>query len=418
MSCPTKNCLNPAWPQFQQEILGHYLQAKANKFPLAKRLKTTYGLLISGKSQGCGCLKRAIFSVAIIAMLAASAYAASPVAAPQVSSPTHPDGSWSANNKPKFTWTGIVGADYYNYSIDASPETMPSGNKTDRNYVVLPTVPDGQKYFHIAACNPDGCSPAGHYLVRIDTSPPKPVDGLAGEYQIDGTVTLTWNDQNDTSGIKEYQIFRSTVQRTTNNRDFLPTDPGVRKYTSTGTTLSDTDKLREGAAFYYRALAVDNAGNTGAPSGVRTVRTFPPTGQESAKPGPVADKNNGETVVDVNQDNKVISDGNLPTAGQQGQSDTVITEKPGPKPQTNLEYAPAANVGPQAGAGRQSPEANGNIDKPVSIAGIILILIIAGGAAIVFFGLKPKVPKSPGHHATGAPNHGGAKWAATEKKAK
>ncbi len=383
-------------------------------------LKTTYGILISisEKSQGRGCLNRQIFSIAILTLLAASAFAAAPTAAPQVFSPTHPDGPWSANNKPKFTWAAVEGAGNYAYSIDASPEAAPpaaSANRTDRNYVVLPAVSDGQKYFHIVACNSDGCGPAGHFLVRIDTGPPKPVDGLAGEYQADGTVKLTWNDQNDTSGIAEYQVFRSSVQRNRNNRDFLPTDPGVRKYSITGTTLTDTDELREGAAFYYRALAVDSAGNIGAPSGVRTVRTFPPAGQEGANPNPTleADINIGQAIVDVNEERE-ITDGGPPAAGQEGGQDTVITEKPEPKPQPDTEYAPGQSASPPANANPQQNTGRNSLDQPAAVAGLALIVLVAAGAAIAYFGMKPKAQKSPGRHESGTKKHGGAKWAARE----
>lgn len=89
--------------------------------------------------------------------------------------------------------------------------------------------------------------------VVFDNTPPGQPTNLAGASPTN-LPTLTWMAPTDLSGINHYEIFRD----------------GVSVATSTSTTFADSPAPAEGT-YAYTVAAVDNAGNSGAPSGSRTI---------------------------------------------------------------------------------------------------------------------------------------------------
>ncbi len=317
--------------------------------------------------------------------------------APQVSSPTHPDDSWARNNKPRFEWEKVAEAEFYTYSIDDNAGTTPTGNRTDKNSASFTNVLDGERYFHVAACIAAGCGPASHYRIRIDITPPSPVEGISGTALPDGSIKLEWNAQDDPSGIKEYWVFRSNVQRTVNNRYFLPSDPGVKKFQTIVTSIIDSDGLREGTAYYYRVLAVDNVGNIGTPSGVKPVRNVPAeNGEAQPAPtvGPDANAGTDTGVGEVPGPGIAGPEENVPSPDNETGPETSdgATGKVAPESGGQGDERPlsdrAYDVQPQASTGgKGNAEPTGHSSAVWIIAAFILV---AGASAYVLFGQHGK----------------------------
>lgn len=328
--------------------------------------------------------------------------ATAPQSSPMLSSESHPQGAWTKNQTLKISWDPVEGAERYMYVLDFNEGTDPSaGTKTGQTSVILNSVKDGERYFHAAACNGFGCGPASHYLALVDTTPPSPVTGLAGTPGLGGIITLKWDGQKDLSGIVEYQIFRSTYQRTSNNRDFLPTDPGVAKYTTKETSFKDSEWLRAGAPYYYRVLAVDGAGNVGAPSGVKTVRNVHegPAPQPSQSPQSSATPaDNGQATAPPQQNPPVQGE---PVAEEDGTASPAAPEQKFPNPLTDKSYA--APIGLPAPS---APPLGGSANEMSPSAAIVVALLVIAGA-IAAFSMMPKGKGGPekkgGHHRWASP---------------
>lgn len=193
-------------------------------------------------------------------------------AAPVVTSTTHLPDTWVNNQKPVFKWEKLEGASKYRYAVDKNSGTIPlTGRETTSTSVQIGNAQDGESYFHVVACDDLRCgSTAGHYLIKVDTTPPPVVSNIVGTALQDGSIRLTWQEPSDATGIKEYRVYRRSVQKV-GDRDFRPTDFGVTKLVTQKPGLIDSESLKEGASYYYRIAAVDGVGNAGAPSGIRRV---------------------------------------------------------------------------------------------------------------------------------------------------
>ncbi|GEM_PF-6156352 len=342
-------------------------------------------------SRASGAALAAILLILALAGLAFAAEFSPDLAAPKVASSTHPSEMWVKNQTVKMAWEPVEGAENYSYVLDFNAATDPStGTKTARTSVILNSVKDGERYFHIAACNDSGCGLASHYLVKVDITAPSTVSGLSGSPQLGGQIALSWDAQKDLSGIAEYQIFRSTYQRTNNNRDFLPTDAGVVKYTSTQTAFADSTGLKAGPPYYYRVLAVDGAGNVGAPSGVKTVRNV----QESAGSTPPAQE--------PAQSPSASDAGPIAPAQENNAPAQNAPVQKFPNPLTDKSYAV-----PQGAAQASDGAENGAGTQMSTTSAIVIALLVIAGA-IAAFSMMPKSKgarqKSSGH----------AKWAQHE----
>lgn len=96
-------------------------------------------------------------------------------AAPEVSSPTHPNPEvWYNNKNPEFKWTmpsGISGVNVLaNREATADPGTRSDGLMTSYDYT---NVDDGVWYFHVKLKNSAGWGATAHFRFRIDSKPPE-----------------------------------------------------------------------------------------------------------------------------------------------------------------------------------------------------------------------------------------------------
>lgn len=129
-------------------------------------------------------------------------------------------------------------------------------------------------YFTIGAVGKDGSvlKSMPMLIQMIDSIPPAPPTGLAGEMDSLGVVTLKWkaNAENDVAG---YKILRGNLK----NEEFstLNTSPLLQ------TSFIDTVGLHLlNSEVYYRIIAVDHVNNHSKPSEICTVvkpDTVPPT---------------------------------------------------------------------------------------------------------------------------------------------
>ncbi|HTB22764.1 MAG TPA: hypothetical protein VK914_08670 [bacterium] len=136
---------------------------------------------------------------------------------PQVSSPTHPEGAWTRNAAPTFTWTppqdaaGVAG---YYYALDREPATVPAPPKaqyTTATQVSFPKLQDGLWIFHIVTADAAGNvgTRAAHHSIRIDTAAGLAKLSSAGhpdqaQWYRDPNPIVSWTPPNDPSGIGGY----------------------------------------------------------------------------------------------------------------------------------------------------------------------------------------------------------------------
>ncbi len=196
----------------------------------------------------------------------------SDLSTPSIGSSSHPnEDKWYGSNDIDLNWASVSGATYQ-YALDGnSVRTPDSNNETTSTTKAYSNLADGTYYFHLRACNGSGCGGTDHFRIRIDTTAPAPAGSLSGFGQSNGSIYLTWGAPTDASGIREYTIYRNIFQKV-NNRDFVPSDSGVKKFTGiTGTSYTDRNGLESGIAYYYRLQATDNAGNEGSMTAVYKV---------------------------------------------------------------------------------------------------------------------------------------------------
>ncbi len=198
----------------------------------------------------------------------------SSIGTPAISSGTHStDANWFSGNNVDFSWTSVAGATKYRYALTDSSNTTPDGNSetatTGRSYA---GVAEGEHWLHVAACVDSNCGNAAHFKIKIDTVQPEPVPGISGFGQSNGTVYISWGAPSDTSGIREYIVYRHIFEKV-GSRTFVPSDPGVKKFSGIkSTNFTDNNGLEINQVYYYRIQALDNASNLGAMSAVQKIQ--------------------------------------------------------------------------------------------------------------------------------------------------
>ena len=124
-----------------------------------------------------------------------------------VFSDTHPDQEkWYALKDAHFYWDNPEGVLAISTLLDTKSDSYPStkstlvvSDKTKTN------IKDGINYFHVIYKTKAGWSRATHYMVRVDTTPPK---NLMVEYNkdSDGKHFLSLKGEDDLSGINFYRV--------------------------------------------------------------------------------------------------------------------------------------------------------------------------------------------------------------------
>lgn len=130
----------------------------------------------------------------------------------RIYSETHPlQSNWYNNNSPVFSWERDLGVTGFSFILDDKPTTIPD-NQIDTNDTVksFEKLSDGLNYFHIKSFKNGVWSGTGHFLVRIDTSPPadfKPtVNYLVSEKSLGQRALVSFFTTDSLSGIDKYEI--------------------------------------------------------------------------------------------------------------------------------------------------------------------------------------------------------------------
>ena len=118
--------------------------------------------------------------------------------APQIISPTHPTGKWTAHRKVELIWPApdsVSGIKGFSFSLDQTPEAIPTDAVVGALSKLQTEIPqDGVWYFHLKAQNNGRVfSDTSHYQIWVDTTPPV--------IQIDYPQNNRWYPQT----IKEYR---------------------------------------------------------------------------------------------------------------------------------------------------------------------------------------------------------------------
>lgn len=127
-------------------------------------------------------------------------------------SETHPSQElWSNNPNPVFAWERQAGVTAFSYVLDTKPNTIPAStaltSDTTKGYENLK---DGLWYFHVKGLRDGVWGATGHYLVRIDTTPPAAFTPKA-EYLLAAAVVVeralvTFFTTDGLSGLARYEV--------------------------------------------------------------------------------------------------------------------------------------------------------------------------------------------------------------------
>ena len=130
----------------------------------------------------------------------------------KVYSETHPYPSeWYNNNSPVLFWDSDQGVEGYSFVLDNAPATIPESK-------ILTTAPtqayknlgDGLWYFHIKASKNGVWGTAGHFLIKVDTSPPAvftpKLDYLVSGADDSERALVSFLTTDNLSGIDHYEV--------------------------------------------------------------------------------------------------------------------------------------------------------------------------------------------------------------------
>lgn len=130
----------------------------------------------------------------------------------RIFSETHPfQGEWYNNNSPTLAWDKEEGVEGFSYVLDNKPSTIPDNAvNTAESTVSFENLNDGLWYFHVKAQKNGVWGNAGHFLLRIDTTPPARFTPEAN-YMVAAAVfvartMVTFFTTDNLSGVDHYQV--------------------------------------------------------------------------------------------------------------------------------------------------------------------------------------------------------------------
>lgn len=129
-----------------------------------------------------------------------------------VFSETHPsEGSWYNNNNPVVSWEKDTGVTGFSFEIDNKPFTVPDNIvDTSDTTQAFENLKDGLWYFHIKANKKSAWGTTGHFLMRVDTTPPADFTPET-DYLISAAVFIertlvSFFTTDNLSGIDHYEV--------------------------------------------------------------------------------------------------------------------------------------------------------------------------------------------------------------------
>ncbi len=173
-------------------------------------------------------------------------------AAPQISSPTHPDpNKWYAVKNAKFTWTLPKDATAARLLVSKIPQAVPTVTYSPAiSEKEVTNLDDGIWYFSIRLKNDAGWGAISHFRFQIDTQPPKPfsIKFPDGKETDNPRPTALFSTTDSLSGIDHYSI-------KIGEGDFFETTPEIIKSNSYTLSLQVPGKRT------ILVQAYDKAGN-------------------------------------------------------------------------------------------------------------------------------------------------------------
>ena len=131
-------------------------------------------------------------------------------AAPQISSPTHPDpNKWYAVNDAKFTWPLSSGVTGVRLLVGKIPNAIPTVTYIPAvNSRELPDLADGIWYFHVRLQNNAGWGAVSHFRFQVDTEKPSRFDirEIERKDPTDPRVKFVFDSRDETSGVDYYEV--------------------------------------------------------------------------------------------------------------------------------------------------------------------------------------------------------------------
>lgn len=130
----------------------------------------------------------------------------------RVYSETHADqGLWYKNDSPVLSWERDPGMEGFSFELDTNPTTIPDNiAETEDTSTSFEKLKDGLWYFHIKANKKGVWGNTGHFLIRIDTTPPAVFEPqvnylIAAAVLVDRTLVSFFTTDN-LSGIDRYEV--------------------------------------------------------------------------------------------------------------------------------------------------------------------------------------------------------------------
>ncbi len=174
----------------------------------------------------------------------------------QIFSETHPTQSdWYNNNTPVLSWTKDAGVTGFSFSLDDKPNTIPDNEiDTADTATSFESLKDGLWYFHIKAIKGSIWGGTGHFLMRIDTTPPaefKPeANYLVAAVILTERTLISFFTTDNLSGLDHYEVgVIDKSQPTTESPAFIEAESPFQV------------PLSENGSLEVIVRAVDKAGN-------------------------------------------------------------------------------------------------------------------------------------------------------------
>ena len=181
--------------------------------------------------------------------------------APAVTSPSHPSGEWGAFPM-EFRWNEVEGAKEYCYALTANTDVPEELSICTGNTDAYPPkkIQSGDYYFHVKTVSLGGESAVTTYAIKLDVDGPAGVV-LSGETTAEGGTEISWEaSEDDASGVKEYEIYRSGFANF-DIRDLVATK--IATVLVPATAFSDSNATDQSRTYHYKIRPVDKVGNPG-----------------------------------------------------------------------------------------------------------------------------------------------------------
>jgi len=129
----------------------------------------------------------------------------------QVFSETHPiQSDWYNNNTAVISWLKDEGVEGFSFELDNRPNTIPDNSIDTIDTTTSFDLNEGLWYFHIKASKSGMWGTTGHFLIRIDTTPPaefKPqTDYLVAAIILTERTLVSFFTTDNLSGLDHYEV--------------------------------------------------------------------------------------------------------------------------------------------------------------------------------------------------------------------